>query len=75
VRGLVINHFENGVYIFGGSNNTIEGNYIGTNATGTTGSGNPGTGVILRGSANTIGGTTAAARNVISCSPWLARPG
>jgi Ca2+-binding RTX toxin-like protein len=55
------------------SNNLIEGNYIGTNVLGTGALGNVGGGVILAAqsggpnvSNNTIGGTTAAARNVIS---------
>ncbi len=46
--------------------NTIVGNYIGTNAAGTAASGNF-TGIdILLSENNTIGGTTAGARNVIS---------
>ncbi|HEY2785006.1 MAG TPA: choice-of-anchor Q domain-containing protein [Fimbriiglobus sp.] len=48
-------------------NNKIEGNFIGTNAAGTAAVGNA-TGVSISNQAfdNTIGGTTAAARNVIS---------
>jgi titin len=53
---------------FGGSCcNTIQGNYIGTNAPGASGLGNGGNGIFVNfGSANTIGGTAAGARNVIS---------
>ena len=47
------------------SGNTIEGNYIGTDVTGTLGMAN-GTGIQINASPNNlIGGTTAAARNVI----------
>jgi hypothetical protein len=59
----------NGVQIEGASatGNTVAGNYIGTNAAGTAALGG-GTGVnIINGANNnTVGGTTAAARNVIS---------
>ena len=46
----------------------VEGNYIGTNATGSVALGNGDAGVYLWStvSRNTVGGTTAAARNVIS---------
>src|SRR5207253_6002286 len=45
----------------------IEGNYIGTNATGTAVLRNLGFGVFINGSpGNTIGGTAAGMRNVIS---------
>ncbi|MEK6300258.1 MAG: C25 family cysteine peptidase [Acidobacteriota bacterium] len=73
VRGLVINRFEdsggfggNGIELFG-NGTIVEGNFIGTNATGTAGSPNSATGILInQGSGNVIGGTTAAARNVIS---------
>jgi hypothetical protein len=59
-----------GVYIggMGASHNLIEGNYIGTDFTGTRALGNSSSGVFLASGAsnNTIGGMTAAARNVIS---------
>jgi Ca2+-binding RTX toxin-like protein len=44
---------------------TIQGNFIGTNAAGTVALGG-GTGILVNGSNNTIGGTTTAQRNVIS---------
>ena len=53
----------------GGSLNVVQGNYIGLNVTGTTAILAPDSapnGILLRGSNNTIGGATAAARNVIS---------
>jgi len=67
IRGLVINRFGSyGVYV-ASANNVIAGNYIGTNAGGTAGAGNGNHGVMIDGAAgNTIGGTTAASRNVIS---------
>jgi parallel beta-helix repeat protein len=61
------NSSEVGVYILGGgTNNVIEGNYIGSDVTGLTDVGNY-YGVYIQDSPNNrIGGTTAAARNVIS---------
>ena len=49
----------------GSAGNTVQGNFIGTNSVGAPGLGN-GDGIFLVGDGNTIGGTTAAARNVIS---------
>jgi titin len=51
------------------SNNVVQGNYFGTDATGTAGLGNL-EGVLIFGSNNQIGGTTAAARNIISSSGY-----
>ena len=62
-----------GVLIFGptlttpAERNLVAGNLIGTSPSGTVGVGNSGDGLeIFNGSFNTIGGTTSAARNVIS---------
>ena len=68
VRGLVINRFgDAGIILLGSGGNTIEGNHIGTDVTGTIALGNMNNGVIIFDSAdNLIGGTTPAARNVIS---------
>ncbi|MGH3144658.1 MAG: hypothetical protein ACRDTR_02545 [Rubrobacter sp.] len=69
IRGLVIRRFEDtGVQISGGATgNRIEGNYIGTNAEGTDDLGNAELGIdVINADDNTIGGTTAGARNVIS---------
>ena len=70
VRGLVINRFSgNGVAIFGGeaAGNLVEGSFIGTDLTGSADLGNSADGVqVLDAPENTIGGTTAGARNVIS---------
>jgi parallel beta-helix repeat protein len=48
-----------------GPNIAVQGNFIGTNVTGKLALGN-GTGIYPNGNSNTIGGTTVAARNVIS---------
>ena len=66
IRGLVINRFGgSGIGLWGG-NNTIVGNYLGTDAGGTLDLGNGIDGVEVFSSNNTIGGLTAADRNVIS---------
>jgi CSLREA domain-containing protein len=70
VKGLVINEFSQDGVLLGSSGTTgnrIEGNYIGTDATGTHDVGNGGYGVeLLQSDDNTIGGTSAGARNLIS---------
>jgi hypothetical protein len=71
VKNLVISGFNTqGVLIegTGATGNIVSGCYIGTNATGTTTMPNTFPGVEIVGGAhgNTIGGTTAAARNLIS---------
>jgi len=72
VRGLVLDGFTdnnapNGAIILtGGGSNVIEGNFIGPDPTGAAAPGNN-TGVLVQDSAqNLIGGTTPAARNLIS---------
>ncbi|MCS6804450.1 MAG: right-handed parallel beta-helix repeat-containing protein [Acidobacteriota bacterium] len=67
VRGLVIHRFDkNGIRIENGGGNIIEGNFIGTDATGTLPSGNTFDGIWVNTAGNIIGGTIAAARNVIA---------
>jgi hypothetical protein len=74
VRGLAINRFGGAGTQFGNAGvqigfsgaNVIEGNFIGVDITGTSALGNAGSGVRITSPNNTIGGTTAAARNVIS---------
>lgn len=75
VKGLVINRSQSSGIAVGdfnctagkGENNIIEGNFIGTNAAGdAAGPGNGLGGVSVCSRFNTIGGTTLAARNLIS---------
>jgi hypothetical protein len=77
VRGLALIHFASqsqngpaGALVLGGNNNVISGNYIGLDANGLAASsfsaGGYTSGITVIGSNNVIGGTTAAARNVIS---------
>jgi uncharacterized repeat protein (TIGR01451 family) len=66
-RGSTMNLLLDGAGIFVLTDRaTIEGNFIGTDARGTVARGNETAGVYLFGSFNTVGGTAAAARNVIS---------
>jgi hypothetical protein len=68
VRGLVVNGFSAyGILASnaGGGSFVITGNYIGTDASGTLAVGNE-NGIYLIDAASTLGGTTAAARNLIS---------
>ncbi|MCA9119060.1 MAG: DUF4347 domain-containing protein, partial [Planctomycetales bacterium] len=70
IRGLVIHSFGvNGLLLnSGASNNTIVGNYIGTDVTGTVDLGNASHGISINNNSNnnTIGGTGANEQNVIS---------
>jgi uncharacterized repeat protein (TIGR01451 family) len=69
VRGLVINRFDSVGVGLSGSNTIVDGSFIGTNAAGTAGQPNGDTGVLINaGSGNLVGGTVAAARNVISAN-------
>jgi Calx-beta domain/SdrD B-like domain len=78
VRGLVINRFGwNGIAIDGGSNNSIAGNYLGTDASGTQALGNGNFGVALFNGAkfnhvgtNGDGVGDAGEGNVISGNLW-----
>ncbi len=70
VRGLAINGFAaGGIEIDAPGGNSIQGNYIGLDATGTISRPNRGEGIFVSYSwDNVIGGTNAADRNVISGS-------
>jgi titin len=64
--GSVVSGNTTGIDIDSGTGNPVEGNFVGTNAAGTAALPN-GNGVALfGGTGNIVGGTTAAARNVIS---------
>jgi hypothetical protein len=69
-RNVISGNTSGGVDLLGAgtSSNRVEGNYIGTRASGAAALGNQGQGVaVFNGAAhNTVGGTTAAARNVVS---------
>jgi titin len=67
ISGNGSSNLGDGISIFGtASNITIVGNYIGTDITGAQALGNNVSGVALSTSNNTVGGTLAAAGNVIS---------
>jgi hypothetical protein len=67
VRGLVINRWDSRGVDVRGSGNTVSGNFVGTDPSGTLDRGNDSFGgVIVNGDSNTVGGTSPAARNVIS---------
>jgi CSLREA domain-containing protein len=67
IKGLVINRFTNGITMTGfGPGNRVEGNFIGTDASGSVDLGNGQSGVSVNGFGDTVGGTSPAARNVIS---------
>jgi parallel beta-helix repeat protein len=70
-RNVVSGNTLEGIFLVGSTTNVIEGNYIGTNRAGTAAVGNGLGGVVFSGDEmlsnnNIIGGTVAAAANVIS---------
>ena len=65
IGGLAIQRFDGSGVSISGSNNSIYGNFIGTNAAGTLARGN-GTGVTVTGSNNYIGIYKTYTRNIIS---------
>ena len=68
IRNLVINRGGYGIFVQTSGGNLIEGNLIGLDAGGTAPAGNSGYGIELVTPSNTVGGTTPAARNVISAN-------
>jgi hypothetical protein len=66
VRGLVIEQIQIGAVPNPKGSNVVEGCFIGLDATGTNSLGSSGFGVFVQTPNNRIGGTTPAARNVIS---------
>jgi hypothetical protein len=67
-RNLISGNIGAGIGLGNGSGNTVQGNLIGTDVTGTLALGNSGVGVGSGGSNDFIGGTTVAARNIISAN-------
>jgi parallel beta-helix repeat protein len=66
IKGLAINRFKNcGIYLDNLGQNTISGNHIGVSPSGNTDLGNN-NGLVVNTPISTVGGTTAAARNIIS---------
>jgi hypothetical protein len=66
-RNVISANTQDGVLLNGGaSGNQVQGNDIGTTNPGTTALGNSGNGIEVLGNNNTLGGTAAAARNVIA---------
>lgn len=66
-RNVISGNADSGVWIQDGDGNQVQGSYIGTDLTGTTDFGNSEDGIIIQDASNNlIGGTSLAARNVIS---------
>ena len=64
---MAINRFGiHGIFLQTNGNNLIQGNFLGTSANGTADLGNTSNGVEIQSPSNTIGGTSAADRNIIS---------
>ncbi|HEX9928218.1 MAG TPA: carboxypeptidase-like regulatory domain-containing protein [Pyrinomonadaceae bacterium] len=65
---IISGNFTGGIILNNNLGSTVQGNLIGTDVTGTValGNGNNGVAIDIRSSNNLIGGTTAAARNVVS---------
>ncbi len=67
IRGLMVHRFGlSGIALAGGGGHTLEGNIIGTDVFGTSGLGNGVDGIEVFSDNNTIGGLTAAQRNIIA---------
>jgi hypothetical protein len=67
VKGLAINRFAaSGILVLTGGGNTIQGNFLGTNAAGTAAVPNGASGIDIRTAGNLIGGAGAGEGNLIS---------
>jgi hypothetical protein len=67
VKGLVINRFKrSGIMLQTNGGNTVQGCFIGTGASGSGDLGNTHQGISVDSSGNTVGGTSPAARNILS---------
>ena len=67
-RNVVSGNSTYGIYFAGGSNNVVQGNYIGTDATGSRAVGNFSDVYLEEATGDLIGGTTPGAGNLISGS-------
>jgi parallel beta-helix repeat protein len=66
-RNVIAGNNADGIFLYVSDDNMVQGNFIGTDVTGKVDRGNSDNGIyILDGANNTIGGTSAAARNIIS---------
>lgn len=65
IRGLVVNRFSTAILVQS-AGNVLAGNFIGIDPSGTIARGNTSHAIDVTGASNTIGGTTPAARNVVS---------
>jgi exo-beta-1,3-glucanase (GH17 family) len=67
VKGLAINRFAaSGILVLTGGENTIQGNFLGTDATGTAAAPNAASGIDVRTAGNLIGGAGSGEGNLIS---------
>jgi len=70
IKGLLLTKWNNAILLNGAKNMTIDGNFFGTNAAGSATSAAAANGsaffILNTATGNTIGGATAAARNLIS---------
>jgi CSLREA domain-containing protein len=67
VKGLAINRFAaSGILVLTGGENTIQGNFLGTNAAGTAAAPNAASGIDVRTAGNLIGGAGSGEGNLIS---------
>ncbi|HEX3577199.1 MAG TPA: Calx-beta domain-containing protein [Thermoanaerobaculia bacterium] len=70
VKGLLMTKWNNAILLNGATNMTIDGNFFGTNAAGSATSSSAANGsaffILNTATGNTIGGATAASRNLIS---------
>jgi CSLREA domain-containing protein len=65
IRGFILNRWNTAIQFDAAGGNVVENCYIGTDANGSIAVAN-GDGIVVRSNNNRIGGTSAAARNVIS---------
>jgi hypothetical protein len=66
VRGLVIDHFGGNGIVLSSNHNTVTGDFVGIDPLGYFAAGSGSDGILVTGIGNTIGGTAAADRVVIS---------